>query len=113
MNDIRIYDHCLSPKEVKEIARGLILHYKLDNYWLCENILTNSTCYEGLSNWNGNIDIGNENGHPYLITKRTNETSTSRTFCGHTVLTSVISSWPIGDKFTISGYYKVPSNETQ
>ena len=31
MNDIRIYNHALSPKEVKEIAKGLVLHYKLDN----------------------------------------------------------------------------------
>lgn len=30
LNDVRIYDHCLSNKEVEEIAKGLVLHYKLD-----------------------------------------------------------------------------------
>ena len=29
-NDVRVYDHCLSPKEVEEIAKGLILHYQLN-----------------------------------------------------------------------------------
>lgn len=31
INDVRIYDHCLSPAEVHEIAQGLVLHYKLND----------------------------------------------------------------------------------
>jgi hypothetical protein len=31
LNDFRIYDECLSDKEIKEIYKTLILHYKLNN----------------------------------------------------------------------------------
>ena len=31
INDVRIYDECLSAKQVEEISKGLILHYPLDD----------------------------------------------------------------------------------
>lgn len=31
IQDLRVYNHCLSPKEVKEISKGLVLHYKMDD----------------------------------------------------------------------------------
>jgi hypothetical protein len=31
MNDFRVYDHCLSLSEIKEISQGLVLHYKFDD----------------------------------------------------------------------------------
>lgn len=40
LNDVRIYNHCLSVKEVEELAKGLILHYKLDY-----NINVLDNCY--------------------------------------------------------------------
>ena len=36
-NDIRIYNHALSAKEVKEISKGLILHYNFEDK--CSNLI--------------------------------------------------------------------------
>lgn len=41
VNDVRIYDHALSEKEVKELAKGLVLHYKLDSL-INKNLIANS-----------------------------------------------------------------------
>lgn len=33
INDFRIYDNCLSPREVKEIAKGMVCHYPLNDIY--------------------------------------------------------------------------------
>lgn len=44
INDFRIYDHCLSLMEVKELSKGLILHYPLNRQgWGQENLFIDST----------------------------------------------------------------------
>ena len=54
INDFRIYDHCLSPMEVKELSKGLVLHYSFsdDNLESTTNLVTredglSDTCYNG------------------------------------------------------------------
>ena len=54
VNDVRIYDHCLSPMEVKELSKGLVLHYLLSDKFLegTTNLITtedclSATCYNG------------------------------------------------------------------
>lgn len=54
IQDVRIYDHCLSSKEVEEIAKGLVLHYPLNN-----NGLGNTNLALNTKNLNINGDISN------------------------------------------------------
>ena len=50
VNDFRIYDHNLSLKEIKEISKGLVLHYKFNDAYT-ENT-TNLASQTYISGWN-------------------------------------------------------------
>lgn len=58
LNDVRIYDHALSPREVKEISKGLVLHYPLTMPGQ-ENLVTGSNTDSTATNkWLGHSAVG-------------------------------------------------------
>lgn len=57
INDVRIYDHCLSPLEIKQISQGLVLHYKFDNVL---NLIQNGCGEDGSKNWGTVKNISQE-----------------------------------------------------
>lgn len=59
LNDVRVYDHCLSPKEIKEIAKGLVCHYQLKDLY----------CTNSINKYSGSYAEGNSGG----LTKLSNE----------------------------------------
>ena len=63
VNDFRVYNHCLSPMEVKELSKGLVLHYPLSD----NSIQSLDNCYAyprfETSNSNGGWSHWGSSGH--------------------------------------------------
>ena len=57
INDFRLYDHILSPLEIKQISQGLVLHYKFDNVL---NLIQNGCGEDGSKNWGTVKNISQE-----------------------------------------------------
>lgn len=103
LNDIRIYNHALSPFEIKQISQGLILHYPLNNNGFGqENLLIDTlkdkdkihTTY-GISDFNFSEHL--VEGEEYTVTASVT-TSSEKTFVGI---------YHSGGSYSMSGWMKV------
>lgn len=98
LNDFRLYDHCLSPMEVKKLSQGLVLHYPLNRQgWGQENLYTTSQDFSGSWNNKGNWTTSEEIYQNFIVKQKS------------TVWGGLSQNIPCsnGDIFTISFYAKV------
>ena len=105
MNDFRLYDHCLSAKEVREISKGLICHYKLDN--------------NGFGNPNLLITQSptsfSRQGNKYINTAadtRTNDTFDLQYYRGSTYVTTFFTKDVSATPYDVKTTFTVPENVT-
>ena len=104
LNDVRFYDHALSPLEVSELAKGLVVHYKLDDVQSSDNLITNGFGELGNENWTSSSNISTSevpSNHPEIKASFYNGNMTKEYI-------------PISlnHKYTISGYVKAQSGVT-
>lgn len=85
INDVRIYDHCLSAKEVKEISKALVLYYPMNNPYISISNIAKNPKYENrtygipinANSWGddaGTITYykdGGYNNYPYKVIHKT------------------------------------------
>ena len=107
LNDVRVYNHCLSAKEVKEIGKGLVCHYKLDNNGFGgENLILESHRVTSGGGASGITSTYMEDGSLKIVSTSGNSNYRS---CGFSKdsNSNVGSKLSVGDTYTISLDVKV------
>ena len=101
-NDIRIYDECLSQKQIKEISKGLVAHYPLNNRFNTNNLIIN-----GFGELGGNIGWANSNVSTTEIPSGVSDVKASF-YNGNSTINNNLYRIPIcpTHSYTISAYIK-------
>lgn len=104
LNDVRFYDHAISQAEIKELSKGLAVHYKLDDMFSSDNLIVNGFGELGSENWTSSTNISTTeipSGHSEI----------KASFYSANMNTNYI---PVcaTHRYTMSGYIKAMSGKT-
>jgi hypothetical protein len=105
LNDVRVYNNALSESEVKELARGLVLHYPLNNRGFGQENLDNFSSVT--SNWTmESLSGSNYSDSSYgNVIKLVTNAANQRMY--HNVISTL---WQSGQVYTVSFLAKADQN---
>lgn len=83
LNDVRIYDHCLSQKEVEELSKALVVHYTLDNVY--NNIIYDSSGYQNDATVVGTYTMNNTSARFTQAISMNNTSTANRIYCNKVI----------------------------
>ncbi len=102
LNDFRLYDECLSADQIKEISRGMVLHYKMCQPERAINLIIGGNKLSAGGSGDGSITASNG------VLHITSSGSYNSFYCDNNKAsgTNLVNNLSVGDKFTVSFDFK-------